>query len=195
MADIDLERKEGPKVWPWIAALLALALVIWGVSEAVDTEAEMADVEGVQPVEVTPATTPEPAATGAAVTLGDILGNPDGYLGETFPRAEVRVVEVPTDRGFWIEDEGNRLFAVVIDQPREERVDLNPGQTVRIDQGMLRDRTYLPDLEGEPLDADTERLAEQQEIFLVVDERYIDILEGGTPQPGTDPAQGVGGTS
>ena len=115
------------------------------------------------------------------VTIGDILGNPDRYVGETFPQAEVNVTEVPTDRGFWIEDEGRRLFAIIIDQPQEEPKDINPGQTLRIEEGVLRDRTFLPAIPGVPLDQDTENIAEQQPIFLTVDEQYINILEAGMP--------------
>lgn len=191
MADIDLERKTGPKVWPWIAALVVLALVIWGVTEAVDTNGDVAEVEPVEEVGPVSPAGPEPAA--GAMVLGDILANPGAYVGETFPGTEVQVAEVPTDRGFWIEQDGQRLFALIIDVPEEEPKDINPGQTLRIEGGTLRDATHLGELEGRPLDADTRRIAEQQEIFLVVDERRIEILEGGEPQPGTDPAQSVGG--
>ena len=181
MADIDLERKKsGPAVWPWVAALVALALVVWGVTEAVDTDGEVADVEVVEPV--APATTPEAVATGP-LTIGDILGAPDRYVGEPFPATEVEVAEVPTDRGFWITDEGQRLFVVIVDQPQEEPKDINAGQTLRIEQGTLREATFLPEIPGVPLDADTESIAQEQDIFLVVDERYINVLQGGGGAP------------
>lgn len=184
MADIDLERKKsGGMGWLWWAlGLLALLLIIWWVWPD-NNDDDFADVD-VDPVEtVTPSTTPEVVGGDIpGVSIGDILGNPDNFIGETFPRAEVTAVEVPTDRGFWIEDEGQRLFAIIIDQPQEERVDINPGATLRIDQGTLRDRTFLPEIPGEPLDATTENMAEQQEVFLVVDERHITVLEGGQPQ-------------
>ena len=193
MADIDLERDRGGMGWLWWAlGLLALVLIVWWVwpdndeAEFADVEAPTAEIEAVEPV-----TTPEPIVDIQGVTVGDILGNPDDYIGETFPRAEVTAVEVPTDRGFWIEDEGERLFAIINDQPQEQPKDINPGATLRIDGGTFRDRTYLPELSGAPLDQTTEDLAEQQDIFLVVDESAITVLEGGEPQPGTDPAQAV----
>lgn len=188
MADIDLERKKsGGMGWLWWAlGLLALVLIVWWVWP--DGDDEFADVDA-DPVEtVAPAATPEPAA---GVSLGDILDNPDEYIGETFPTTEVTVAEVPTDRGFWIESDGRRLFAIINDQPREQPTDLNPGQTLRITGGTLRDATFLPDISGATLDASTEDTAEGQEVFLVVDESEITVLEGGTPQPGTDPAEGV----
>lgn len=189
MAKIPVERTSGGGWWKWLLGLLLLGLAIWLVAELIteDDEYETAEIEAVEPV--APATTP--AAAGTMATLAAILNNPDEYIGETFPGVTAEVVEVPTDRGFWIEADGQRMFAIVIDEPREQRVDINPGQTVQINQGMLRDRTFLPDIPGDPLDADTQRLAEEQEIFLVVDERYINVMEGGNPQPGTDPAQSV----
>ena len=198
MADIDLERKSGGGMgWLWWAVgLLLLVLIVWWVwPEGDEPEAEFADVETTEAVEttepVTPAATPQPVADIPGVSVGDILGNPDNHIGDTFPRAEVTAVEVPTDRGFWIEDEGERLFAIIIDRPEEQPKDINPGATLRIDGGTLRDRTFLPEIPGEPLDPTTERMAEQQDIFLVVDEAEITVLEGGQPQPGTDPAQAV----
>lgn len=191
MADIDLERKKsGPAVWPWVAALVALALVVWGITEVVDTDAEVADVEVVEPV--APAATPEAGAAG--VGLADILSDPQAYIGQTFPDTRVRVAEVPTDRGFWIEDQGRRLFAIIVDVPQEEPMDINPGQALSIRDGTLRAPSYLDEVEGVPVDDATRSIADGQDVLLVVDERFIEILEAGEPQPGTDPAQGVGGT-
>lgn len=190
MADIDVERKNGGMGWLWgLLALVAVALIVWWVWPDDEPEPMDTEIEAVEPVSPT---TPESVGPGADVSIGDILGNPDSFIGDTFPQSEVTVTEVPTDRGFWIEDEGQRLFVIVNDQPQEQRVDINPGQTLRIDGGMLRDRTFLPQVGGSALDEDTESIAGEQEVFLVVDEEFITILEGGEPQPGTDPAQGVG---
>ncbi len=62
---------------------------------------------------------------------------------------------VPTDRGFWIEADGARLFAVLIDRLREVPVDINVGQELRVAKGMLRDATFIADIPGEELEADT----------------------------------------
>lgn len=194
MADIDLERKSGGMGWLWWAlGLLALVLIVWWIWPDADDEAEYTEVDPVETVEpaAAPATTPVAIADVPGVSVGDILANPDQYIGESFPDTEVTAVEVPTDRGFWIQDEGERLFAIIIDQPQEQPKDINPGATLRIEGGTLRDQSFLPEMPGAPLDPATEDLAEQQEIFLVVDEANIEVLEGGQPQPGTDPAQGV----
>lgn len=33
MADINVQRKEGRSIWPWIVGLAVLALVVWGVTQ------------------------------------------------------------------------------------------------------------------------------------------------------------------
>lgn len=186
MANIELERNEGNMGWlPWALGIMAVLLLLWWMWPDGGTELGVVDDSDVESYE--PVTTPEPAATMAGASIGDILGSPDDFIDGTFPGAEVMVVDVPTDRGFWIEDEGQRLFAIVIDQPRDEEIDINMGQTLRIDDGMLRDRTFLPEVPGEALDADTEAIADQQDVFLVVDEAHITILSDGETQAGMQP--------
>ena len=163
-----------------MAPVLAGALVL-GACEEEEPEvaAVPAEIAAVPPA-VTPATMPEPVAQLPGVSIADILGNPAGFLGQTWTVDAVQVPEVPTDRGFWIEDQGSRLFAIIIDDPEEQPKDINPGQTLRITEGVLRDRTFLPQIPGEPLEAQTQQIAEQQPVFLVVDERNIQILSSGT---------------
>lgn len=189
MAEIPVEKKSSMG-WLWVLlALLLLALLAWWLLsddddvEYVDNDAVVATSE--------PVDTPEMIATAEGVTIGDVLGDPQAYLGRDDFQAEVIVptgAEM-TDRGFFIEDNGARMFAIINDGPMEQPKDINPGQTLRISQGMLRDRTYLPQLSGDALDADTQALVDQQDIFLVVDEDNIQILEAGNPQPGTTRAQ------
>ena len=196
MAKIPVEKETGGGGWwKWLLGLLLLGLLIWliwawvdddDLEVAEDTEADIETVE--------PPPTPETAAEGAAaMSLAAILNNPDQYVGEPFPATEVTVAQNReiTDRGFWIQNQGQHLFAIIIDVPEEQPKDINPGATLRISQDTLRAPSYLPEMPGRPLDQQTQNIAEQQEIFLVVDERYITVLEQGNPQPGTDPAQNV----
>ena len=169
MANIPVEKKSNLSWLWWVLGLVLIGGLIWFLVAAGDDEVETAAV--------TPATTPEAVAEAPSVTIGDILGTPADYIGDPFSQAEVMVSDVPTDRGFWIEDEGQRLFVILIDGPAEAPLDINTGQTLRIDEGTLRDRTYLPNIEGDPLDADTQAIAESQPIFLVADESNITILE------------------
>ena len=188
MAEIPVEKKSSMG-WLWVLlALLILALLAWWLLSD-DEEEYIEPVVAEAPI--TPATTPEMIGTAPSVSIGDILGDPATYLGQDDFQAEVTVptdAEL-TDRGFYIEDEGARMFAIIADGPMEQPKDINPGQTLRISQGLLRDRTYLPELAGDALDADTQRIAEDAPIFLVVDEDNIQILEAGNPQPGTTRAQ------
>lgn len=45
--------------------------------------------------------------------------------------------EVPSDHGFWIENQGQRLFAAISDEPRESRKDINPGQKLAITEVIM----------------------------------------------------------
>lgn len=187
MAKIPVEKKQQPSwIW-WLLGLLLLGGIIWVLVEAFDDEEEL-DVGGVEEVEPIP---PPPTNEFEEVDLGAILANPSEYVGEPFPTTEVTVASVPTDRGFWISANGDSLFALIIDVPEEQPKDINPGQTLLIEGGTLHDSSYLQELTGRPLDAATEETAEQQSIFVVVDERNITIREAGVAQPGTDTAQTV----
>lgn len=201
MADIKLERKKGGLGWLWaLLAILVLALILWWLwaagrdgDELEPGVAEYGTELGTEPFGTGLATEPA-AATAGEGRIAEILDNPQEWTDRDFPGGEVDVAEVPSDRGFWISQDGERLFAVVVDQPAERPVDVNPGQRLRIDGGTLRDAGHLPQLEGErPLDDTTRRAIEEQPIFLVVDEDDIEVLAAGEPQPGTEPALGVGG--
>lgn len=187
MAKIPVEKKQqAPWIW-WLLGLLLLGGIAWLLVEVFDDDDDLdvADVEGVEPIP-TPATQDR-----EEVDLGAILANPGEYVGEPFPATEVTVGSVPTDRGFWIAEGSDSLFAIIIDVPEEQPKDINPGQTLQIEGGTLHDSSYLSEISGRPLDADTESIAEEQGVFVVVNERNIVIRKAGSPQPGTDTAETV----
>lgn len=167
-------------IW-WVLGLLVLVGLIWWL--AADTDEDdlepLPEDEVVAPID--PAV-PEASDDTIAGTVEMILASPEEYIGEEFPDATVQVAAVPTDRGFWIAGETDSLLAIIIDDPQEEPKDINSGQTLSITDGTLQDASYLPEMPGDPLEADTERLVEGESIFLLVDERYITIEEPGTPQ-------------
>lgn len=177
MADIDLERKSSGSLWPWIAGLAVLALLAWGVGEALDTDEAAVvasdDVEEVREPETREAETLDGAATRDGATLAAVLADPASHVGASLASGEYTVGEVPTDRGFWIAGDDGQLLGIIVDEPREEPVDINPGDELRIDGGTLHDPSFLPDVPGVPLDADTRALAEDQEAFLVVNEEHV----------------------
>ena len=162
----------------WILPVLSGALVLGACAEEepeVEPIVTEAPVTEVQPNAVSE---PEAIAQTAGVPVSQIIESPATWTGRTVG-GEVRVTEVPTDRGFWIIDQGERLFAVIVDQPQEQPKDINPNQTLRIREAVIRDPTFLANLPGEPLDADTRRIVEGLPVFLVVDEAAIEILGQG----------------
>lgn len=190
MADIDIERK-GPGIWPWIIGLLLLGLLAWGIMEWIDVDEPEAIVPAaVESAPLVPvaadAPPPVPVAQGGALTLADVLGNPATYFGQSLTPEAVRVVEVPTDRGFWVEDQGQRVFVVLnetapgapagaqadVQGQRAERPDLNPGDVVRITEAMVHDPTNLQNVQG-PLDDQTRRILNGLPVFLVTDGRNV----------------------
>lgn len=196
MADIKIEKKKSGLGWLWaLLAILVLALIIWWIwaeagddDDLVEPEVGVVDVEPIDPAPI--------VAPTADADLAAILANPQTWVGRELPTGEYQVAEVTSDRGFWISENGNRLLALILDQPLEQPIDINPGQRLRIEGGTLRDASYLPQLGGAtPLDDSTRQAVEAQPIYLVVDEDEIEILEGGEPQPGTDPALGADGNT
>lgn len=39
MADIHVKRRRAPGLWPWVAGLLVLSLVVWGATELLSRDA------------------------------------------------------------------------------------------------------------------------------------------------------------
>ncbi len=82
-----------------------------------------------------------------------------------------------TDRGFWVENEGARVFALIIDEPREVPVNINPGQQLSISGARIREGGEVSDVEGVPLDQDTRSILAHQDVFLIANEDNVEILE------------------
>tara|TARA_R110002072_G_scaffold22383_10_gene78127 strand:+ start:14318 stop:14848 length:531 start_codon:yes stop_codon:yes gene_type:complete len=174
MAEIPVEKKSS-LAWLWILlALILLALILWWALSPEDDDSDL--VEPVV-VEEQVAVEEEPMLPAAGeATLAAILANPAQYVGSEFS-GEVAVGGPLTDRGFWVESDGQRMFALIEDGPREVPMDINPGQRLQISAGTVTSPTSIGDLPGDELDADTRRIAEEQEVFLVVDEDDMQIIE------------------
>lgn len=186
MAEIPVEKKSSKLPWLLLALLVLGGLIIWLFASADDDDVMITDtaikgdvIEEIDPIGepvLTESELPEQLASSIAYTLADVLGDPPTYIGRNDFDSEVETPSVPTDRGFWVENDGARIFAVLIDGPREDPVDINPGQDLRIQEGMLRDASTITDIPGKPLDADTLAILEQQDVFLVVHEDDVTIL-------------------
>ncbi|CAN5280145.1 hypothetical protein BH23GEM4_BH23GEM4_18020 [soil metagenome] len=174
MADINVERREGANIWPWIIGLIVLALLIWALAEAFGGDDEVAvepvPVENVEPL---PPVAAPPAVAAIGLPVAAILANPASYFGQTVS-GEARVVEVPTDRGFWIEDGGQRMF-VLINEPPNETMDVNVGQTVMLSNAEVYDSSNMGEIEDQ-IDADTRRVASGTPAVLAVNHTDVEIL-------------------
>ena len=162
MAEIPVEKKSS-MTWLWLllAAILA-ALLIWWIT---------ADEDDADPVLAETAIEADAGADSMPMTLAAILANPQSYIGQEFA-GEVSVAGPLTDRGFWVENDGARMFALIIDEPREVEIDINPGQELRISDGMIHEGGEVSDVEGVPL-----AVLADQDVFLIVDEDNVEILE------------------
>ena len=173
MAEIPVEKKSSSKTWLWLLlAALLVVLIIWWLSAADDdVEPVVVDTAPIESVE-----TVEPALMAGEMTLAAILAQPQAYIGQEFT-GEVDVGGPLTDRGFWVENDGARMFAIIIDEPREVPLDINPGQRLQVTGGMIREGGDVGDVDGVPLDADTRAVLQDQAAFMMVDESNIEILE------------------
>ena len=174
MAEIPVEKKSNMK-WLWIVLLALLAaLVLWWLLS--DDDGEQADGEPVA-IEQSADTQTADTATVGAMTIGAIVANPEAFYGEEGFEGTVTVGGPLTDRGFWIENDGARMFALVIDEPAERRIDINPGATLRLDGGIIRQASTISaeDIEGDALDQDTMDVIADQDAVLVIDESNMTI--------------------
>lgn len=229
MPEIHIKKK---KHTPWGLLLLALALIAlvgWGIAEALDDDVDVEDaytaqiasdddVEGFMAIyndakneamrsydramDEYPAygqLRPDDGAQASAwsddegawrddegegavdyvfnrslkvVPFTEIVDAPQSYVGEEVV-GTARVEEVVSDRGFWIVQDGQRIFTVLREND-PEIIDVNAGQQVRI-AGFIETPTTFDRAVG-GLEGETRRIALDQPVFLTVDERDVDIL-------------------
>ena len=172
MADINVERK-GPSIWPWIIGLIILALLIWALAALLDNDDDEVVLDEPVPAVVEEPIAPAPIA-GAALPVAAILANPASYMGQTVSGTAM-VGSDPTDRGFWIEDQGQRML-VVINEPPNETININEGQMVRLTDARVYNSDNMMEIAGQ-LDADTRQIAEGEPAVLAVNWTNVDIME------------------
>ncbi|WP_299307007.1 hypothetical protein [uncultured Croceicoccus sp.] len=172
MAEIPVEKKSS-KSWLWILLALILgALILWWILADDDDDVEMLTTD-TEVSETVDTATPTMASE---MTIAAIAANPQAYIGQEFT-GEVDVGGPLTDRGFWVENDGARIFALIIDEPREVPLDINPGQRLSVSGGTIREAGEMTDVEGVPLDEDTRNVLADQDVFMIVDEANIDIID------------------
>ena len=174
MADINVERK-GASIWPWIIGLIVVALLIWLLFSLLDNDDDDVVLDEPVPAVVDEPMTPMVAGGCVSQVMADVAG----MSGQTVSCDNVRVSEVPSDRGFWIEEGGQRMFVVLdeggpgVDEDvsdvtgAAEEPDINVGDMVNITGATVRDASYMQSMMS--LDADTRQILQGQTTFLTAD--------------------------
>lgn len=171
MAEINVERKEGGSIWPWIIGMLALLLIGWLLYSMFDRDDDVAEVPvATEPIATTPvvdpAVAPAPGAdvdVGQAIPVAAIISGPANYANLQVS-GTARVAQVVSDRGFWIDDGNQRVFAI-IDEPKPEIKNIRAGQMVRLDGAQVM--TAASQVPGQ-LEAQTQQVIQNQPAFLYV---------------------------
>ena len=194
MADIDIERKKKSPL-PWVLGLLALAILAFLLMQSCgdDDAAEPAVVTDTTTAFTDTTTIPAAApvtdttalgATGAAGAAGAAAGA--GWIGIVLAGTSAGqtasgsgiVPATPSDRGFWIEENGQRVFAVLA-EPYEQLKDIDPGQRVTLSNArVLRgaEASQIP----QDVDAEARQTASGQGYFLLVPASGVQISGGNT---------------
>lgn len=185
--EIPVEKKSS-LAWLWILlALLLAALLLWWL---LDDDDDVAEPVAVDTVATAPAvvTTDQAVAEDPNRSIAAIKANPSAFVGQSFSRDAVEVASVPTDRGFWIRENGEQIFAMFT-QEGESPIDVTDGQTVRISEATLRDTAFLQQGQiPETLDQETRNVVEAQPIFLTLEPGDVEVVERAGSNAAT-PAQ------
>lgn len=130
MPEIDIQRQPQRSVpmWLWIAGAILAALLIWGLIEAFDND------RAATPQQPTERVAGERGEIGAPepLPIATIVGTPNQYFGQDV-RGTATVAEVVSDRGFWLENQGQRAFVVLGEGMTEAGVNVEQGQQVLLE--------------------------------------------------------------
>lgn len=180
MAEINVERKERSGIARWLIPLALLGLLAFALVSLFDRDDDDTQVA------TAPATTavaggevgatPDAATTGATggtaegmIPVAAILAGPTEYANRTVA-GTARVTEVISDRGFWIEENGQRMFVVLGEKGAgsnapENAVNVQAGQTVRLSGHVYTTADQVP---GSVLEQETRTVIADQKAFLHV---------------------------
>ncbi|MFN2443471.1 MAG: hypothetical protein ABR517_12370 [Thermoanaerobaculia bacterium] len=193
MAEIHVEKKpRSGWIWVWVLLLVLLIAVLawlyWPDASRTERDATTTvPATGTDPTTVDSIPLPDAPAQvpqETEATLSSIRATPRQWIGREFSGV-VTVAQpgptdaaIPAERGFWIEQEGQRLFVLIGDDSGTEAAAITPGQQVRI-RGAVRDAAFIPQLPGEPLDVELDELIRTEPAFLVVNQNSIELVPSG----------------
>lgn len=160
----------------WLSWMFSLAILLVMISCGEDeTEADLASDVLVDSAPAAPPAPGPPAASDTTpIPVTVIVAGPAGYLGRSVV-GTARVAEVVSDRGFWLEQDGERIFAVIAQTPQmENAVNVNQGQTVVV-AGVVYDSATADQVPGE-LEPDAKQIIADQPAFLYVAAQNVILL-------------------
>ncbi|MGE0132945.1 MAG: hypothetical protein AB7U82_33110 [Blastocatellales bacterium] len=104
---------------------------------------------------------------GGGLPLASIASDPASYVGRPVEGAAT-VSSVVSDRGFWIENGGQRMFAMIDESAagRSEMADIKAGQRLRFN-GTVQDAASAAQLPGvQSLEAESKRIIQSQPAYI-----------------------------
>lgn len=162
--------------WRWLPATAALGLLLWVLVAVVQYSYR-------------PVPAPQERVAGqrqelreGVLPLAAVVSDPSAHLDRTVS-GTAAVAQVVSDRSFWLEQNGHRVFAVVF-EPAPEARDLYEGQRVRV-AGRMLDAYQAVGMPGATtLESGTFHTLSQERAFLLVErfEFATDDLESAAEE-------------
>lgn len=142
MAEINVERKHRGGAWVWVLGIIALALIIWAVAEALDRDDRVARIPPVVAPAVVPAEAAGDVAAAPITDIVEVVAVPVPQrlplVGRQVQLSDVRVQSVVGDEIFWVGPSADQRLFVALDpapglnRPVESPTDVSPGQGVNV---------------------------------------------------------------
>lgn len=196
MTSVGRNSRRGSLWVAGLAALLLAGLGLWwfagGAGQRLPAQDGAKAVAGMQrddpdvPPAEHAATQPD-ASAAATLPVSRIVRNPDDWAQQEVS-GTARVDAIETDRGFWIQAQGERIFAVLEKKIGQDSRALEPGQRVRLRGAAVFEPGGFAILPGEALDVETKEILADQDVFLLVPEQRLD--RQSTREQGALPATG-----
>lgn len=196
MTSVGRNPRRGSLWVAGLAALLLAGLVLWwfvgGVGQRLPAQDSAQAVAGMQrddpgvPPAEHAATQPD-ASAAATLPVSRIVRDPDDWAQQEVS-GTARVDAIDTDRGFWLQAQGERIFAVLEKKIGQGARAMEPGQLVRLRGAAVFEPGGFAILPGDALDAETKEILAAQDVFLLVPEQRLDRYP--VPEQGVRPATG-----
>lgn len=191
MAEIRIERRRGPSLWPWVIGLVVLALLVWAIAELVNTDRDnktMAAADEANGPAAPGAVAPSAAGaqpTGSSDAIRGVAPATEqpgvAALGELMPvgaqdigqrvTAGGAVLSKPAHGGFWLKSDANAVLWA------KSNLKVKPGQQIPELSGAL-EQASPGDVAAWLQDADVQEQAARQPQWQLITQLYLDTTVG-----------------